>query len=155
MKFGELRDGYYIQAQYSIIMFDVTLRVTCKNVPNWHSDVIRLCANILIVLYGSKVDIKDGKIKAKSIVFHWKKNFQYYDISVKSNYNFEKPFLGLARKLIRDTNLKFISMHALAPPKMVMAPVLAAHEHELEVAQKTALPNEDDDLWESEAGAQS
>ena len=70
MKFGELRDGYYIQAQYSIIMFDVTLRVTCKNVPNWHSDVIRLCANILIVLYGSKVDIKDGKIKAKSIVFH-------------------------------------------------------------------------------------
>ena len=35
-------------------------------------------------------------------------------------------------------------MHALAPPEMVMAPVLAAHEHELEVAQKTALPNEDD-----------
>ena len=33
-KFGELRDGYYIQGQYSIIMFDVTLRVTCKNVPN-------------------------------------------------------------------------------------------------------------------------
>lgn len=50
------------------------------------------------------------------------------------------------RKLIRDSNLKFISMHALATPEIVMAPVLAAHEHELEVAQKTALPNEDDDL---------
>lgn len=24
---------------------------------------------------------------------------QYYDISAKSNYNFEKPFLWLARKL--------------------------------------------------------
>ena len=68
--FGELRDGYYIQAQYSIIMFDITLRITCKNVPNWHSDVKRLYANILSVVYGSKVDIKDGKIKAKSIVFH-------------------------------------------------------------------------------------
>ena len=26
-----------------------------------------------------------------------KKNLQYYDISAKSNYNFEKPFLWLAR----------------------------------------------------------
>ena len=102
-------------------MFDITLRITCKNVPNWHSDVKRLYANILSVVYGSKVDIKDGKIKAKSIVFHWKKNFQYHDISVKSNYNFEKPFLWLARKLIRDSNLKFISMHALATPEIVMA----------------------------------
>jgi hypothetical protein len=43
------------------------------------------------------VDIKDRKVKAKSIVFHRKKNLQYYDISAKSNYNFEKPFLWLAR----------------------------------------------------------
>ena len=91
-----------------------------------------MCENIPIVLTGNKVDIKDRKVKAKSIVFHRKKNlqvpnvlathyecssdilffptlhkqyvlktsidyFQYYDISAKSNYNFEKPFLWLAR----------------------------------------------------------
>ena len=28
-----------------------------------------------------------------------KKNLQYYEISAKSNYNYEKPFLYLARKL--------------------------------------------------------
>lgn len=39
-------------------------------------------------------------MKAKAITFHRKKNLQYYDISAKSNYNFEKPFLWLARKLI-------------------------------------------------------
>jgi hypothetical protein len=33
-KFGGLRDGYYIQGQCAIIMFDVTSRVTYKNVPN-------------------------------------------------------------------------------------------------------------------------
>ena len=33
-KFGGLRDGYYIQAQCAS-MFDVTSRVTYKNVPNW------------------------------------------------------------------------------------------------------------------------
>ena len=112
-KFGGLRDGYYIQGQCAIIMFDVTSRVTYKNVPNWHRDLVRVCENIPIVLTGNKVDIKDRKVKAKSIVFHRKKNLQYYDISAKSNYNFEKPFLWLARKLIGDPNLEFVAMPAL------------------------------------------
>ena len=65
-----------------------------------------MCENIPIVLTGNKVDIKDRKVKAKSIVFHRKKNLQYYDISAKSNYNFEKPFLWLARKLIGESSMK-------------------------------------------------
>lgn len=75
-KFGGLRDGYYIQGQCAIVMFDVTSRVTYKNVPNWHRDLVRVCENIPIVLCGNKVDIKDRKVKAKSIVFHRKKNLQ-------------------------------------------------------------------------------
>lgn len=87
-KFGGLRDGYYIQGQCAIVMFDVTSRVTYKNVPNWHRDLVRVCENIPIVLCGNKVDIKDRKVKAKSIVFHRKKNLQ-----VKKNYlNFLKTF---------------------------------------------------------------
>ena len=101
-------------------MFDVTSRVTYKNVPNWHRDLVRVCESIPIVLCGNKVDIKDRKVKAKSIVFHRKKNLQYYDISAKSNYNFEKPFLWLARKLIGDPNLELVAMPALAPPEIVM-----------------------------------
>merc|ERR1712046_116949 len=63
-----------IQGQCAIIMFDVTSRVTYKNVPNWHRDLTRVCENIPIVLTGNKVDIKDRKVKAKSIVFHRLKN---------------------------------------------------------------------------------
>ena len=48
--------------------------------------------------------------------------FQYYDISAKSNYNFEKPFLWLARKLIGDPNLEFVAMPALLPPEVQMDP---------------------------------
>ncbi len=90
-----------IQGQCAIIMFDVTSRITYKNVPNWHRDLVRVCENIPIVLVGNKVDVKDRKVKAKAITFHRKKNLQYYDISAKSNYNFEKPFLFLARKLTK------------------------------------------------------
>ena len=81
-KFGGLRDGYYIQGQCAIIMFDVTSRVTYKNVPNWHRDLVRVCENIPIVLTGNKVDIKDRKVKAKAIVFHRKKNLQVTMIKV-------------------------------------------------------------------------
>ena len=59
----------------------------------------RVCENIPIVLCGNKVDVKNRQVKAKQVTFHRKKNLQYYEISAKSNYNFEKPFLYLAKKL--------------------------------------------------------
>jgi len=146
-KFGGLRDGYYIQGQCAIIMFDVTSRVTYKNVPNWHRDLVRVCENIPIVLCGNKVDVKDRKVKAKSIVFHRKKNLQYYDISAKSNYNFEKPFLWLARKITGDSNLEFVCMPALKPAEVHIDDELKKrYEQELAEAANVALPDEDDDF---------
>ena len=101
-KFGGLRDGYYINGRVSlsppvplavcyipvrarwrcahsaakcaIIMFDLTSRVTYKNVPAWHRDLIRVCENIPMVLVGNKMDVKERKVRAKNILFHRKKN---------------------------------------------------------------------------------
>ncbi|CAB3988295.1 Beta-glucuronidase [Paramuricea clavata] len=144
---GQLRDGYYICTQCAIVLFDVTSRVTYDNVPNWHKDIIRICENIPIVICGNKCDIKDRKVKAKSITFHRKKdNLQYYDISAKSNYNFEKPFLWLARKLMGDPNVEFTEMPALLPPEVVMDPNMQQmYEAELKQAQEAALPDDEDD----------
>jgi GTP-binding nuclear protein Ran len=85
---------------------------------------------------------------------------QYYDISAKSNYNFEKPFLWLARKLLGDPNLEFVAAPALAPPEVVMDPEMA-RQAELELmvsarmfvrtllhmqaAANAPLPDNDDD----------
>merc|ERR1712130_527636 len=145
-KFGGLRDGYYIQGQCAIIMFDVTSRVTYKNVPNWHRDLVRVCENIPIVLTGNKVDIKDRKVKAKSIVFHRKKGLQYYDISAKSNYNFKKPFLYVARKLTGNNNCIFKEAPALAPPTVTIDPAqIRAMEESVKIAAQAPLPDEDDE----------
>ncbi|CAI4815637.1 CEL_1a_G0050870.mRNA.1.CDS.1 [Saccharomyces cerevisiae] len=143
-KFGGLRDGYYINAQCAIIMFDVTSRITYKNVPNWHRDLVRVCENIPIVLCGNKVDVKERKVKAKTITFHRKKNLQYYDISAKSNYNFEKPFLWLARKLAGNPRLEFVASPALAPPEVQVDEQLM-HQYQQEMDQATALPLPDED----------
>jgi hypothetical protein len=43
-------------------MFDVTSRITYKNVPNWHRDLERVCENIPIVLCGNKVDVKVSRV---------------------------------------------------------------------------------------------
>ncbi|CAF0999620.1 unnamed protein product [Adineta ricciae] len=146
-KFGGLRDGYYIGGQCAIIMFDVTSRITYKNVPNWHKDLIRVCENIPIVLCGNKVDVKDRKVKAKAITFHRKNNMQYYDISARSNYNFEKPFLWLARKLAGDANLEFTAMPALMPAEVQMdSEKIKEYEREIADAQNAALPDDDEDL---------
>ncbi|CAF1206529.1 unnamed protein product, partial [Didymodactylos carnosus] len=117
-KFGGLRDGYYIGGQCAIIMFDVTSRISYKNVPNWHKDLVRVCEGVPMVLCGNKVDVKDRKMKAKAIVFHRHNNMQYYDLSARSNYNFEKPFLWLVRKLSCDPSVEFAPMQALRPPEI-------------------------------------
>ncbi|PWZ30195.1 GTP-binding nuclear protein Ran-2 [Zea mays] len=148
-KFGGLRDGYYIHGQCAIIMFDVTSRLTYKNVPTWHRDLCRVCENIPIVLCGNKVDVKNRQVKAKQVTFHRKKNLQYYEISAKSNYNFEKPFLYLARKLAGDQNLHFVEAVALKPPEVQIDMALQQqHEAELAAAAAQPLPDDDDDLIE-------
>lgn len=107
--------------------------------------MVRVCENIPIVLTGNKVDVKERKVKAKSITFHRKKNLQYYDISAKSNYNFEKPFLWLARKLVGNQSLDFVAAPALAPPEVqVDQAVLDQYRQEMENAAQLPLPDEDD-----------
>jgi GTP-binding nuclear protein Ran len=146
-KFGGLRDGYYIQGQCGIIMFDVTSRITYKNVPNWHRDLERVCENIPIVLCGNKVDVKERKVKTGSVTFHRKKNLQYFEISAKSNYNFEKPFLWLGKKLVGNPALDFVAAPALAPAEVTIdAALVARYEAELKEAERVPLPEEEDDL---------
>lgn len=100
-------------------MFDVCARITYSNVPKWYKDLTRVCETIPIVLVGNKVDVKDRKVKAKQITFHRKKNLQYYDISAKSNYQFEKPFVWLLRRLV-DPNLVLAEAPTLAPEEVVL-----------------------------------
>jgi len=144
-KYGGLRDGYYILGQAGILMFDVTNRQSYKNIPNWHKDLVRVCGQIPLVLCGNKVDVRDRQVKAKQITFHRKKNLQYYDLSAKSNYNFEKPFLWLARKLCNEPNLQFVEEIALAPPEVhIDQSQLQQIEMELQQAQNVPLPEGDD-----------
>jgi GTP-binding nuclear protein Ran len=49
-----------------------------------------------------------------------KKDLQYYEISARSCYQFEKPFQWLAKKLVGDPNLQFVESPVLAPPEVAV-----------------------------------
>ena len=119
-KLSTLRDGYYIGADCAIIMFDVCNRITYKNVDTWYKSLTRVCEGIPIVLVGNKVDVAVRKVKTKQILFPRKHGIQYYDISAKSNYQFEKPFLWILRKLTGDPHLSFVESIALMPSEIII-----------------------------------
>ena len=95
-------------------MFDLTSRITYKSVPNWYHDLTRVCPGIPIVLCGNNAHIRDRKVN--NVTFHRKHNLQYFEISTKTHYNLEKPFLWLSRKLYGDNALHFTEALTLQPP---------------------------------------
>ncbi len=94
----------------AIIMFDVTSRLTYYSLEREYNILKRYCKNdIPIVLCGNKVDIKNRKVKNDNISFHHDKNMKYYDISVKSNYNYEKPFSYFIKRLLNNDDIEISS----------------------------------------------
>ena len=107
---------------------------------------LQVCEAIPIVLCGNKVEIKAGRMKPKQINFHRKKNLTYYEISAKVNYNFEKPFVWLARQLAGDKSLHFVEAPALRPPEaQIDMADMQRYQQELEAAAAAPLPDDDDD----------
>ena len=85
------------------------------------------------------------KGQGKQITFQRKKNLQYYEISAKVNYNFEKPFIWIARKLAGNNDLQFVEMPALAPPEAnIDMNQMAKYQEELNAAAAVPLGDDED-----------
>ena len=88
-------------------MFDVTSPASEKSVPRWFKDFRRVTDGP-VVIAGSKVDCKDRRVLPKDITWPAKNGLEYFDISAKSRYNFEMPFLSLIRRLTGVADLQFV-----------------------------------------------
>merc|ERR1711968_144645 len=104
----------------------------------------RVCDNIPIVLVANKIDVKDRKVR--NVTFHRKRNLAYYEVSAKSNYNFEKPFLCLARIIVGDKELQFVEAPALDPPDIHLTDQQKAQmDRDAAIAASVPVPDDDDD----------
>lgn len=106
---GNMVDAYYVGAVAGIVMFDVTSQESYDNVPKYVKKMVRLGvpANRIVVV-GTKVDDRKRVVLPKNIKYPRENRMQYYDVSSRSNYNFEKPFWYLARKLTGRDELEFV-----------------------------------------------
>lgn len=110
-QFRGMEEGYWEGASGAIVFYDVTRRESL-NETLWFIQKLR-ARHLPIVLCGNKVDEVDfyppqnshsqirALLDARSIE-------AYFPISAKSNYNFEKPFLCLARGLLGNPNLALV-----------------------------------------------
>ena len=99
------------------------------------------------------MNVKDGKVKAKSSTK--RSLFSIMTLLPKVTTILKNPSSGLLESWSETLTWSLLPHLLSPPPEMVMDPALAAqYKHDLEAAQTTAVPDEDDDLWESEAGAQ-
>mmetsp|Transcript_5146 Transcript_5146/g.4365 ORF Transcript_5146/g.4365 Transcript_5146/m.4365 type:complete len:130 (+) Transcript_5146:279-668(+) len=127
-------------------MFDATSRQSYKDVPFWFKNVIRVCENVPICLVANKIDEKERTVKSKMVVFHRKKNLQYYEMSALGNINVEKPFLYLLRKLAGSPDLAFSSAPLLkAITIKVDEKWIEQQAKDFEIANQPILPDDDED----------
>ena len=82
-------------------MFDVTSRITYKNVPKWHKDLTRICENIPIVLVGNKVRVfyyrlmlKTEKLRLDKLLFIEKETYNIMTSQQKAIINMKNHFYG-------------------------------------------------------------
>lgn len=109
-KLAGSEDEYWTNSQAIFLMFDLTSAASFENMKKKFGEANWLLehSNPAMVLCGNKSDLKKREITASQIV-NWKSEngLDYYDISAKSNYNFERPWLNLLRKLTKDSSLRF------------------------------------------------
>jgi len=71
---------------------------------------------------------------------------QYYDISAKSNYQFEKPFVWLLRRMVNDANLTLVETPLLAPTEVVIPEdQLLQMQQDVIEAENQVLPDDAED----------
>jgi len=89
-----------------IIMFDLLNNQTFFDVIKYKSYVKSMFGEIPIVVCGNKAD-QTIKIKTSYITkfIYYNTDISYVDISAKSMYNYEKPFIFLYRKLLSSKQL--------------------------------------------------
>jgi len=127
-------------------MFDLTSRITYKNIPRWHRDCSGICEKIPMVLVGNKIDDPKKKIKARHVTFGKKKCLEYFETSAKANYNVIEPFLYLMRKLVGDSELEILEYPELELPEIEITSELTATLIEEKFRVSYSPPHSDDDF---------
>ncbi|XP_022102404.1 rab-like protein 2A [Acanthaster planci] len=90
-RFSSMHPSYYHQAHACIMVFDVTRKVTYKNLPQWYKELRNYRPKIPCLLAANKIDV-DYNITQKNFNFAKKYNLPFYFVSAADGTNVVKLF---------------------------------------------------------------
>ena len=95
------------EADCALLFFSVTDSESYRKTKEIYEAQTETFGLIPTILCGNKVDQKFREVKPRQIRFHKEVGITYCDISAKSCFNYDKPFLYLARQVLQSPGLIF------------------------------------------------
>ncbi|XP_071483492.1 rab-like protein 2A [Diadema setosum] len=90
-RFSSMHPSYYHQAHACILVFDVTRKVTYKNLSQWYKELREYRSEIPCLLAANKIDV-DYKITQKNFNFSKKHSLPFFFVSAADGTNVVKLF---------------------------------------------------------------
>jgi Rab-like protein 2 len=90
-KFQTMHASYYHQAHACIMVFDVTRKITYKNLSAWYKELRHYRPEIPCILVANKIDA-DYSMTQKSFNFPQKHHLPFYFVSASDGTNVVKVF---------------------------------------------------------------
>lgn len=114
-QFDTLHASYYFQANACILAFDVTRKVTYKNLDRWYKEMRQHCPDIPCICVANKIDVEPSMAKKR---FNFAVNHQlpFYFVSASDGTNVVRVFKEAINLAIKNKE---------QPPDEVMAEIWA------------------------------
>jgi len=90
-RFQNLHPSYFYKAHACIMVFDVTRKVTYKNLEHWFEELQEYCKGIPCFVVANKIDV-DYKVTSKSFNFAAKRRLPFQFVSASDGTNVVKVF---------------------------------------------------------------
>jgi len=114
-QFNKLHASYYYQANACILAFDVTRKVTYKNMETWYKEMRIYCPDIPVICVANKVDI-DAAMAKKKFNFPAQNNLPFFCVSAADGTN--------VVRVVKEA-IKLAVMNKENPDDEIMAEIFA------------------------------
>jgi Rab-like protein 2 len=114
-QFDRLHASYYFQANACILAFDVTRKITYKNLEVWYKEIRQHCPDIPVICVANKIDA-EPKMATKKFNFPSQHELPFYFVSSSDGTNVVRVFKEAIKLAIKNKE---------EPPDEVMAEIYA------------------------------
>mmetsp|Transcript_32106 Transcript_32106/g.75037 ORF Transcript_32106/g.75037 Transcript_32106/m.75037 type:complete len:235 (+) Transcript_32106:24-728(+) len=114
-QFDKLHASYYFQANACILAFDVTRKITYKNLETWYKEIRNYCPDIPVVCVANKIDVEPSMAK-KRFNFPVTHQLPFYFVSSADGTNVVRVFREAISLAVKNKE---------NPPDEVMAEIYA------------------------------